>query len=526
MTQVAGKAWCGVIVIAAILAWLAPAQADDKSLLDTLRQKGVLTQQEYERLKGTELTPAQRTGLIDVLREKGVLTKDEAAKVESAAPAAPAAPAAAVAAPAAEKATAEELSASILAKLPKWLSYITPFGDIRLRDEGFYQEGATARNRGRVRARVGLRADVSDEISGTVRLATGDSNDPISTNQSFTNTFTRKPFNLDWAYLTLKPGKTFGLEPGWVTVTAGKFGLSNYRLSELVWDDDVSPEGATETLYLVDRRAGVLRGLRFNAFQWTVNEVRDGADPWMGGGQVVGDVGFGTLATATLGFADYNYQNLNQVARNILSPYTGNPPYTVNSNQNTSLANSNDVVLSAKDANGHQKILSYASGYNILNWNGELNSPDPLGLGVPAGLFSDVAYNSQAEGRNVGVYAGAGIGNPGRDWYHNVLTKQGDWGFSYTYARVEKDAVLSIFSFSDMNEFSTPAAKAGASRPTQKGSTNLSVHILRLDYLVLPNLQVTAKAYIENALDRKISNAALTGNPTLLRTQLDALLKF
>ncbi|MGD0946570.1 MAG: putative porin [Candidatus Binatia bacterium] len=523
MIQVTGKAWCGVILIAAILAWLAPAYAEDKSdksLLDVLRQKQVLTQQDYERLKSSELTPAQRSALIDVLRDKGILTKDEAAKLESAAPPVP------VAASAAEKAAAAESQASLLAKLPKWLSYITPFGDIRLRDEGFYQEGAVARNRGRFRARIGLTVNASDEISGTVRLATGDPNDPISTNQSFQNTFTRKSINLDWAYLTLKPGKTFGLEPGWVTVTAGKFGLTNYRTSELVWDDDVSPEGATETLNLVDQRAGVLRGLRVNAFQWTVNEVSNGADPWMGGGQVVSDAAFGTLATATVGFADYNYQNLNEVARTFLSPYTGSAPFTANSSQNTSLVNSNDVVLSAKDANGHQKILRYASGYNILNWTGELNSPDPLGLGVPAGLFGDVAYNSQADGRNVGCYVGAGIGNAGRDWYHNVLTNQGDWGLSYTYARVEKDAVLSIFSFSDIDQFSTAPAKGASSRPTQNGSTNLMAHILRLDYLVLPNLQLTAKAYVENVLDRRISNAALTGNPTLLRTQLDAMLRF
>ena len=98
MIQVTGKAWCGVILIAAILASLAPAYAEDKSdksLLDVLRQKHVLTQQDYERLKSSELTPAQRAALIEVLRDKGVLTKDEAAKLESAAPAAPAAPAAA-----------------------------------------------------------------------------------------------------------------------------------------------------------------------------------------------------------------------------------------------------------------------------------------------------------------------------------------------------------------------------------------------------------------------------------------------
>jgi phosphate-selective porin len=92
-----------VILITGILAWLAQAYAEDKpdnSLLDVLRQKHILTQQDYERLKGTELTPAQRAGLIGVLRDKGVLTKDEAAKLESAAPAAPPAPAAPVAAPA------------------------------------------------------------------------------------------------------------------------------------------------------------------------------------------------------------------------------------------------------------------------------------------------------------------------------------------------------------------------------------------------------------------------------------------
>jgi hypothetical protein len=62
--------------------------------------------------------------------------------------------------------------------------------------------------------------------------------------------------------------------------------------------------------------------------------------------------------------------------------------------------------------------------------------------------------------------------------------------------------------------------------PTQKGSTNLVSHVVRLDYALLPNLQLTAKAYVENVLDRRISNAALSGNPTSLRTQLDAILRF
>lgn len=457
--------------------------------------------------------------LCDILKDKGILNEQDYAECKAAQSAVACE---GVAAPPSAAPAKEAPSV----KVPKWLEAISLFGDMRVREEGFYQDEATARNRFRFIARIGLTANVSDEISGTVRLASGDPNNPIANTQSAANTFTPKSINLNWAYLTLNPGKTFGLAPGWFTLTAGKFGVNSYRPSELVLDDDLAPEGATETLNLVEQKDGVLRGVKVNAFQWVVNEVSDGADPWMGGGQVVGDAAFGTFANATLGVADYHFENLTSVATSFLSPYKGSAPYAVNTSQNTSLANSNDVILSAKDANGNQKILGYKYRFNIFNANAELNSPDPFGLGVPAGLYGDLAYNTQAGSRNVGFYAGAGIGNAGNDWYHNRLRNQGDWGLSYTYAWVEKDAVLSIFSFSEINAYPTRPVKAGAARPTQNGSTNLTSHMVRLDYVLLPNLQLTAKAYIENVLDRKISNAALTGNPTLLRTQLDAILKF
>ena len=411
---------------------------------------------------------------------------------------------------------------AIKAKLPKWLELLTPFGDLRLRDEGFYQDELHARNRVRVRARLGLTVAPSDEVSATVRLATGNANDPISTNQTFDSVFTRKSINFDWGYLTLKPGKSLGLEPGWLTVTAGKFGVNAFRPSELIWDDDVSPEGATETLNLVEHRDGFLRGLRVNAFQWIVDEVAAGADPWIPGGQVVLETAPSTGVGWTFALADYDYVHIDGVASKFLNQFNDPPTNSKpNSSFNSQLANSNSVV---KDANG--KILRYKSGFNVFNVATELDAADPVGLKIPAGLFGDLAYNTEANGRNVGFYVGAGIGKAGKDWYRDTLKNVGDWGLSYTYAWVEKDSVLSIFTFSDINEFSTRPATAGAARPTQKGGTNLGSHILRIDYVLLPNLQLTAKVYIENVLEPKLSNAALTGNPTLFRTQLDAMLRF
>src|SRR5262245_13022474 len=146
-----------------------------------------------------------------------------------------------------------DLAKAKTVKLPDWLNSITPFGDVRYRHEGFYHQphlegqDVTANNRERIRARLDVRANFGDEVAATIRIATGNVNDPISTNQTETGNFTPFTLNLDWAYLTLAPGKTFNIRPGLVTVNAGKFPNPMFRVGELVFDEDLSPEGFNET---------------------------------------------------------------------------------------------------------------------------------------------------------------------------------------------------------------------------------------------------------------------------------------
>jgi len=434
-------------------------------------------------------TAANAKDLGEILLEKGLITPEELKQAREEEK---------------QKSAAEESRRdAIAAKLPKWLDVIKPFGDLRARGEGFYENGLIARNRFRLRARVGLNADVTDEIGATVRLISGNPDNPLTGNQSLERTFTRKPINLDWAYLTLKPGKSFGLEPGWLTLTGGKFGVNAYRVSELVWDDDLSPEGATESLNLVDQRDGVLRSLKLNAFQWVVDEVANARDPWMGGGQVVADTALTDETKLTVAFADFHYDDLNAVARKFLEPSS--------SSFNGQLETSNSL---RKDATG--KITGFKSGFNLVNGGGELNVADVFG--ISAGLFGEVIYNTQASSKNTGFATGIGIGRSGRDWYHNVLKTPGDWAITYTYERVEKDATLALFSYDDLDYVQANA--------TQHGSTNVEANMVRLDYMLLPNFQLTARANIINALDRKASTAQLNGNPTLVRTQLDAMVRF
>jgi hypothetical protein len=435
--------------------------------------------------------PVSAKDLGDILVEKGLITQDELRQAREEEK---------------QKAAAEESRRdAITAKLPKWLAMVTPFGDVRLRTEGFYADNLNARTRERLRARLGLTVAPTDEVSATIRIASGNANDPISTNQSFQDTFSRKSINLDQAYLTVRPAGTFGLEPGWGFFMGGKMPVQAYRVSELVFDDDLSPEGAQEQLVLAEHREGAFRGLKVNGFQWVVDEFSSAGDPWMIGGQVVGDFAVGDKGPfVTLAFADYSYQSMNKVAAKFLEP--------TSKSYNSQLAISNDL---RKNADG--KITGFDSGFNILNLNGEVNFPN-VWRTYGAGVFGELAHNTQADNRGTGFMVGAGFGSSGRGWYSNSLKNPGDWAVSYAYERVEQDAVPAMFSYSD-GEFVTSAGSI-------RGSTNVQFSLLRLDYMLFPGFQLTAKSHFINSLDRQTASAATSGNATLIRTQLDATLKF
>lgn len=434
-------------------------------------------------------TTATARDLGDILVEKGLITPDELRQAREEEK---------------QKAAAEESRRDMIAaKLPAWVSMFTPFGDLRLRTEGFYANDLNARTRERLRARIGMNVNPTDEVGATVRLASGNPDDPISTNQSFEKTFTRKSINLDQAYITVKPGKTFGLEPGWGYVMGGKMPVTAYRASELIFDDDLSPEGAQQQLVLAEHREGLLRSLKLNGFQWVVDEFSSSADPWMIGGQVVSDLAIDNGPKITLAFADYSYQSMNKVARKFLEK--------TSSSFNSQLANSNAF----KRDEG--KITAFASGFNIVNGGGEVNFPNVVDT-YSAGLFGEAAYNTLADHDGTGFIVGAGFGSSGRDWYHNNLKNPGEWAIAYSYEHVGQDAVPAMFSYSDIDYVTSSG--------TNKGSTNVEAHILRLDYVLFPNFQLTGKVHFINALDREQANAKLDSNATLLRMQLDACLKF
>lgn len=111
-------------------------------------------------------------------------------------------------------------------------------GDLRYRHEFTdAEEASTDQTRHRIRARLGLTAQVNDKLSAVFQLATtGGNNDPRSTNQTLGDGMTRKGVGLDLAYADWRP--LDGL-----SVQAGKTPYGWLRTGSLLWDADIAWEG-------------------------------------------------------------------------------------------------------------------------------------------------------------------------------------------------------------------------------------------------------------------------------------------
>jgi hypothetical protein len=401
-----------------------------------------------------------------------------------------------------------------VAKLPDWLDRTTVFGDVRYRHEGFYHQphvqgqDVTARNRERVRARLGVRVAFSDELSATIRGASGNINDPISTNETLTGDFTRKNFNLDWAYLTFTPGKTFGIRPGAIALTAGKFPNPIFRTNEMVFDEDISAEGTSETFQLLDKPLGVLDQVKIHGLQWTFNEISNKEDGWMLGGQVNPSLHFGNVQVEA-GLGQYYWLNPDQIAQALsrnTTAFTASGSPVANSAFNSQLANTNLLVTKTiqpptttpgKKPAAFTAITGYKSGFNQSNFTLATTVPNVVAA-QPLRGWIDYVYNWDAATDDAhGWTGGLRLGQ---------TKTRGDWSVFGFYEHLGQEAAISAFTFSD---FGT-------------GGTNVEGPGVGVEYQLLTPLTVSAKSYFTNFINRPAGST----NETLTRFQLDALVKF
>ena len=372
---------------------------------------------------------------------------------------------------------------------PKWYDRLRFEGDFRVRYESFSLENAPGRGRFRIRMRTGFTLPISRTVTAGVRIATSEPGSVTSHNVSLTGGFTYKNIGLDRAFLSWVPSNRF-------TLTAGKFANPLVRpaalmRSELIWDDEVAPEGFHEQVNLVVAKEGLLRRLALLGEQWSLQEISNAADTWMIGGQAVADLAFSSRVSATLTGGYYGYLNGTQLA--------------TARNSNGALVVSNSVVLQDGTVLPGGKLLappagnpfaSFVNDFELLTGSAGITIDKVFGR-MPLQAYFDVVQNLGASAEETGYWAGISAG---------ALRQRGDWAATVLYAHVPTEATLSMYSYSDLGS----------------GGTNVQGPIFQLQYRPSKDFTLSARHHMISAV-----NVATGASPnTLHRLMIDAGVSF
>jgi hypothetical protein len=279
-------------------------------------------------------------------------------------------------------------------------------GDFRYRHHAVREEGETARDLDRFRARIAFSASLSENTDLVLGLASGPSDvEPATRNQGMTGGFSAKPIWFDLAYFNWHPVFFSKL-----SVSIGKMRLPFHdgKFSELVWDDDVTPEG----LHASFSPSFGKTALRFSGGTFFIQERKGKGDAML----AAFDAGFrtamcGDRLVLRTGIGYYDFTN----AR-------GNPTFFDSRN---GFGNAVD----GKD--------NYVCDFNELEIAGELEARP---YGFPVSLLGHIVENTAVQTDNRAWMSGIRLGK---------CEKLFSWSILYEYRHAEKDAVIGVFTDSE-----------------------------------------------------------------------------
>jgi len=409
-------------------------------------------------------------------------------------------------------------------------------GDVRLRAEPFFggpSDESLERVRGRVRARFNAMAHLGEQFRTGITLASGDVNDPTSTNQTLTGFYTRKAVALVQAFVEFTP-KDF--KP--LTVTGGKFRYPWYN-TELTWDKDINPEGAAETLAF-NLDTPVLKRVALVGFQLPFAEMAatDAASKkitqaitYGGQLQTAWQLAPHLKLSAYTGYYDFRGSDSIALAlarastKNPQTPFTGVLPLAsgnpVQDSTYTTTATTVVTVSGTAYPTGVASVTNaqFASKFglfdNIARFDIDTGHPR-----FPLSFLGDYVQNTEACGNVPNIVAlPANTAtqtfkqtvnapcNPHQRrgyWAEGTvgrLQKKGDLQLGYARIFIEREAVLGNFNYSDIRQ-----------------GTNVSQHRFITFYQFDPSVQLGFTALVGRPLG--------TSEPWLTRLQFDTIYIF
>jgi len=303
-----------------------------------------------------------------------------------------------------------------------WVDSVTMKGDLRFRHETINdnskknaQKETYTRERDRIRARLAVEGKCNDNLKAGIGFSTG-SSDPISGNQTIGDGSNKKDMKLDLAYFDYSflgeatPNELHGI--------AGKQKNPFITMNDdLMWDPDLTPEG----LVLKGQSGKDKVTIYGTAGLLSLQERESKNDSKLVAGQGAVKYQFAPEVALTVGASYYNFQNVQ--GYDVIDWEGKNNSYG-NTTQKGTVSGGTTNKAWATD---FTPVVYFA---NLEMWIG----------GVPVSIFGQELSNTDASKLNQGHMFGVSMGK---------AKNPGTFEVGYTYAELQKDATIGMWTDSD-----------------------------------------------------------------------------
>lgn len=409
-------------------------------------------------------------------------------------------------------------------------------GDVRLRAEPFFggpSDQSMDRARARIRVRFNANANMGSQFRTGISLASGDINDPTTTNQNLTGFYTRKPVALDQAFVEFTPDQFKNL-----TVIGGKFHYPWFN-TEMTWDKDLNPEGVAETLgFKLD--TPVLKRIAFIGFQLPFAEVAGTsstnkriAQQITYGGQLQTAWQLGSRVTLSAFSGYYDYRGTDSIAfalaransKNPQTPLVGSLPLASGNAVQDSTYTTTATTIITVNGTAYPTGVTAVTNSQFASKFGLFDNLAKIDINTgnarfPVSFIGDYVQNTEAcanlkhiapapantatttykqtlnaacaSNQRRGYWAEGRVGR---------LLEKNDFQFGYTRIYIEREAVLGNFNYSDIRQ-----------------GTNVSQHRFDMFYMFDKSVQLGFTALVGRPL--------ASSEPWLERLQFDTVFVF
>ncbi|PYC06935.1 hypothetical protein DMX04_03745 [Pseudomonas koreensis] len=392
---------------------------------------------------------------------------------------------------------------------PDWASRISFDGDIRLRDESRYYSGnnsneivdfAKLNNNGpydvnpnsstslppllntredrenlfRLRARLGMKAVISEEWTAGIRIGTGSDNNPVSTTQNLGGGFAKKDIWLDQGYLSWKPMDE-------LTLTGGRF-ANPFMSTDMLYSNDLNFDGVAAIFdHKLNRDWGVFGTVGAFPVDYTNDtsssngfDKEESDNKWLYGAQLGAKWAINSNNRLKGALAYYRFDDIQGQRSSPCEPWAGAPGCDSDGTRAAFMQKGNSVFLLRDitpnplnpSATPQPQFVGLASEFNLLDlnvvWDADL--PQDFKLRSQGNYIHNLSYDEgdmrkRSAGQIVNNLDSSGeIESGANAWMVQFtlgnaldLKRKGDWNLFAGYKYIQPDALPDGFNDSSFH---------------------------------------------------------------------------